>query len=134
MCNIIYQCLSYSRKFNRILVIHTRKSNHFKDSIHKYIEISDPNIYTGTIETWYSNIESKTVYPEYIQSYINDITPRWTKTATVYHNTIGPLHFDLSKDYHQDILLYVRCGTGRSLHTFLSPYKLKEEHFYRIAI
>lgn len=125
MCNIIYQCLLYSRKFKRILVIDTRISCHFKDSIHKYLEINDPNIYTGTIEDWYSNIGSKTIYPEYVKN-IHNIQLKYVKPQTFYYGTAGPLHFDLNKNYSQDILVYVRCGSDRVLHKLLSPYKLKD--------
>jgi hypothetical protein len=126
MCNVIYKCLLYSRKFNRILVIDTRNSTHFKDSIHKYIEIDDPNIYKDTIETWYSSIGSKTVYPEYIKSIIHNIKPKWLRPQTFYHEIIGPLHFNLNNNYPQDILVYVRCGGGDDLHKFVSQYKLKD--------
>jgi hypothetical protein len=126
MFSIIYECLLYSRKFNRILVIDTRNSTHFKDSIHKYIEINDPNIYTDTIESWYSTIDSKTIYPEYVKDIIHTINPEWVKPQTFYHNNIGPLHFDLNKNYSQDILVYVRCGGGRVLHKLLSQHKLKD--------
>lgn len=125
MCNVIYNCLLYCRKFNRILVIDTRQSCHFKDSIHKYIEINDPNIYIDTIERWYSTIGSKTIYPEYVKSIIHNIKPVYTSPTIFYHETIGPLHFDVNKDYPHDILLCARCGGGESLHKLLSPYKLK---------
>jgi hypothetical protein len=126
MCTVIYKCLLYSRKFNRILVIDTRNSTHFKDSIHKYIKIDDPNIYTDTIETWYSSIGSKTIYPEYVKSIIHNIQAKWIKSQTFYHEKIDPLHFDLNTNYSQDILVYVRCGGGNVLHKFLSQYKLKD--------
>lgn len=125
MCNIIYQCILYCRKFNRILVIDTRSSCHFKDSIHKYIKIDDPNIYTDTIESWHSSVENKTIYPEYIKD-IDNIQPKYTGPQTFTHGTDGPLHFDLNKNYSQDILVYVRCGGGRNLHVLLLQCKLKD--------
>ena len=126
MCNIIYNCLLYCRKFNRILVIDTRQSCHFKDSIHKYIEMNDPNIYTGLIESWYSTIDSKTIYPEYVKDIIHTINPKWIKPQTFYHGEIGPLHFDVNNNYSHDILVYARCGGGRVIHKLLSPYRLKD--------
>lgn len=112
MCTVIDRCLEYCKKYNRSLVIDTRESVHFKDSIHKYMEINDPCIYKGDILEFYSNIsENTSIFPSYIKPYIHDkFNIIWKTDGVFYHNTIGPLNFNINTDYNEEILLYVQCG------------------------
>jgi hypothetical protein len=118
MCFIIDTCLDYCKKYNRILVIDTRFSVHFKDSIHKYLEINDPDIYKGDLTEFYNSInENTSIFPEYIKPYIHNLNISYNING-YYHNTIGPLTFNTDIDYEDEVLLYVNCGGGYNIPKF----------------
>lgn len=54
--SLIIMSLKYAVKFNRILIIDTRKSLHFKDGFFKYFNTQNKNIYINNIDDLYNKL------------------------------------------------------------------------------
>ena len=63
ICNIIWNCYSYSLKYGRILVIDTRYCISVEDDIRKYLLFSSPIIYNDDIDILYNSVKNKSSYP-----------------------------------------------------------------------
>jgi len=103
----VTMCLKYAIRFNRILVIDTRKSLHFKDNFFKYFDINNANkhIYTSNIDTLYNSIQKCTLFAA------NTITTTPRNKQHINYNDFDPFKhniriIDLNTDYPEDVILY----------------------------
>jgi hypothetical protein len=98
MMTLITMCLKYAKNFNRILVIDTRKSLHFKDGFRKYFYISNSITYKDDLNTLYANIKDKILYPNKNRKSLDYLkfNPFIDENPTI----------DMTKDYKEDIILY----------------------------
>ena len=103
----VTMCLKYAIRFNRILVIDTRKSLHFKDNFFKYFDINNANkhIYTSDIDTLYNSIQKCTLFAA------NTITTIPRNKQHINYNDFDPFKhniriIDLNTDYPEDVILY----------------------------
>lgn len=104
---LVTMSLKYAIRFNRILVIDTRKSLHFKDDFFKYFDINNANkhIYTSNIDTLYNSIQNCTLFAA------NTITTTPRNKQHINYNDFDPFKhniriIDLNTDYPEDVILY----------------------------
>lgn len=96
MLSLITMSLKYAEKYNRILIIDTSKSLHFKDNFYKYFSTNNKYVYSNDIDYIYGTMKDKTLYQNKIS--INYMT---------YDPFIDPNDtIDLNKDYIEDIILF----------------------------
>jgi hypothetical protein len=98
--SLISMCLKYAIKFNRILIIDTRKSLHFNDNFNKYFLYNNKNILDMNIDidTVYISIKNQSLYPNgSIIDYINF-------NPFIHRSTNKTIDFNI--DYKVDIILY----------------------------
>ena len=105
--------LKYAIRFNRILVIDTRKSLHFKDDFFKYFKVSDSNkhTYTSDIDSLYNSIQNNTLFGA------DTITTTPHNGQKINYADFEPfIHnittINLDTDYPEDIILY---GSNNSI-------------------
>jgi len=88
----IVTALKYAVKFNRILVIDTRLSLHFKNGFTKYFDINNDNTYKNDIDELYNFLEGKSILQK-----IN------IKDFNI-NTKLNPI--DLNKNYDEEIILF----------------------------
>lgn len=115
--SLIVMSLKYAKKFNRLLVIDTRNSLHFRDNFNKYFFYNDKNIYIDDIDKFYINTKNMSLYPN--------------------RNSIDYINFDpnidlnikinLNEDYNEDIILYGNHNNNldRDIIYFFNNFQIK---------
>ena len=94
MVSFITTALTYCEKFNRLLVIDTSKSLHFKDGFFKYFKTSNPNVYKGNLNMLYNSLNGKS---------IANTTTETCESFEPFRNSVPPIN--LSKNYNESIIL-----------------------------
>jgi len=109
--NIIYKCVQYAKKYNRVLIIDTT-DDWFNDDINDYIQIHSPHVYTGTADSITHKISDLSIYPPTINiEKLQNITLKIEKQYHYYQNNID-LTIDLKKDYKERVIVYSDLGGG----------------------
>ena len=101
--SLILMSLKYSERFNRILIIDTSKSLHFKDGFFKYFSSNHNNIYKGNCNEFYDSVNITTYKLRHYIDYKN-FDPFTDKNYIICSGSKNNL--DLNSDYNEDIILY----------------------------
>lgn len=101
--SLILMSLKYSERFNRILIIDTSKSLHFKDGFFKYFSSNHNNIYKGNCNEFYDSVNITTYKLRHYIDYKN-FDPFTDKNYIICSGSKNNL--DLNLDYNEDIILY----------------------------
>jgi hypothetical protein len=114
-CNVINNCIEYVKKYNRVLIIDTKR-DWFNDDINEYIYIHSPYVYTGAADSIVNKINNLSKLPKNINlNNLDNIVLKKhgpTPQEWVYYKDDKSLTFDLNKDYNENVLVYSNCGGG----------------------
>jgi hypothetical protein len=117
--SLISMTLKYAEKFNRILVIDTSKSLHFKDGFNKYFIYQNKNIYNEDINLLYEHFknESLLIYSNKKDIDFNNFNPFIHKNDDI----------KLNIDYSEDIILFGNNNTylDRDIIYFFNNFTIK---------
>lgn len=122
--SVIEKCLNYAVKYDRQMIIDSRKSQ-MNDDIQKYIQFNHPKIHICDLDIFYSSIRELSVYPSIAKDKLNTIGHRHTNGIFMYITETGEkisLKTDLTKDYIEDIVLYCHCrdcGIGTIIFNYI---------------
>ena len=114
MIHRIIEAHKYAVKYDRILIVDTRK-NWFKDSLYEYFFIHSHNVYVGDIDFLYSSLQPLTMYPNYISLKNMNVC-----LATENSGSLRNYNINLKTSYNERVLIYSHYGGGSSIKEFFS--------------
>lgn len=122
ICQIIWNCLEYCRKFNRILIIDTRYIITFKDDFRNFIIINDPLVYKDDIDELFCAIKNGTFFPIFVDditkiSNIKGLVSKfsWKKLSFIYYDNKVNMTFSLKNDYEEQFLFFSTVQGGSNI-------------------
>lgn len=109
--NIIYKCVEYAKKYDRVVIIDTTE-DWFNDDINDYIQIHSPYVYTGTADSICHKISGLSTYPPNVD--ITNLKNIVLKKEKQYHYYLDnkDLSINLEKDYNERVIVYSHLGGG----------------------
>jgi len=112
--SLIVMCLKHAVKFNRTLVIDTRKSLHFKDGFFKYFSSKNSKIFEGDTDEIYKHINHLSFYPKELTLDFLEFDPYVNKQENI----------DLDKNYSEDVVIYghVNSNLDRDIFYFFRNF------------
>ena len=118
---VIYICLEYCIKYNRILVIDTRYITTFRDDIHKYFKFESDIIYKDNIDTLFKQIRNKSIYPNIFktnESYMATVCKiKFTKFGYMY--AYINVSISLLNPYDEDVIIFSNAISGTNIKEIL---------------
>lgn len=130
ICNVIWICYNYCKKYDRILVIDTRNINTMKDDIRKYIIFKDnKTVYGGNIDELYESLKKsdRTFLPDIrhipYENIYDAIDPKHMRKCF----SANPYFLSINRNYDEDILFYSRAGSGNGIVNMLKEVDLNKE-------
>jgi hypothetical protein len=125
----IYKCLEYSERFNRTLIIDTKKSGIFRDfdDFFEFIDI-DTHYIGKTDESLYQRLNTYNCYPRYCRKNLNKYISAHNKKLRSYTIRGGrrKLQFKQKKNYRHQLLVHENCGGGVESLELLKRLKLTD--------
>ena len=139
--NVIGNCLDYCVKYNRILVIYN-KGDWIEGDIQKYITFTHENIYKGDVTDKIRVLENMSIFPNEIKN-IENIKSVYFKNKNNnrgYHicsdtkdNEFIFGHTDLSKDYEENVVVYLNCygGVNENIFNYIKFTNIVLDVYYK---
>lgn len=112
--SVIEKCLVYAVKYDRQLIIDSRRSQ-MNDDIQKYVHFTHPNIEICDLKKFYVSINELSFYPSEIKDHLDTLGQAHTNGIYMYTTQTGEklsLKTDLTKDYIEDVVVYCHCRDG----------------------
>lgn len=113
MLRCVSTAYKYAVKYNRVLVIDSRKS-WFNESLYEYFFIHCPYVYVGDIDPLYKRIDTLTAYPA--KEDLIDLNLDAEK--------IRRYDIKLDRDYNESIILYAHFGGDNSNKSVIPFFEL----------
>lgn len=125
MISNISECLLYATKYNRLLVIDTRRVEWFKESIHDYIDFNHKNIYKGDLDVLLTTLNNRNTYPAQVKG---DLLTFFSELKGVEFDYKGSVlnQIDLNRNYEEDVIVFCRRRSSRVNIVVFSYMKFKE--------
>jgi hypothetical protein len=110
--NTIMRCHEFAKATERTLIIDTTKG-WMKDDIRNYIDIQSTTVYKGPLESLYTSLSSRSVYPEGITLETLDpvITPNPSGVGDQFYQGPISLTYELN-DKDADVMVYSMYRLG----------------------
>ena len=126
----IYSCLEYAEKYQRTLIIDTKKSGLFRDfaEFFEFTEIHTKHI-TYVDNDLYEQLNTYTCLPILCEGRINNYQVRWDKKLCCYtlKNHWRPISFQKDQPFPQQLLVHQDSGGGLNSLKLLRRLKLTQE-------
>lgn len=126
----IYSCLEYAEKYQRTLIIDTKKSGLFRDfaEFFEFTEIHTKHI-TYVDNDLYEQLNTYTCLPLLCEGRINNYQIRWDKKLCSYtlKNHWRPISFQKDQPFPQQLLVHQDSGGGLNSLKLLRRLKLTQE-------
>jgi len=136
--NVIGKCLDYCVKYNRILVIYNVQG-WITDELQKYITFTHENIYKGDINHKIRELEKTSIFPNKIKNIenIKSVFLNKHNNNTGHHicldNEFIFGHTDLSKDYEENVVVYLNCygGVNENIFNYIKFTNIVLDVYYK---
>ncbi len=129
----IGKCIAYGQKFGRQVIVETNSHahQHFKDVFGHYFNSQDENLRLDS-GPMAKDFDAMVVQPSFLAGQVN----HYKRNVLAKQGHVGPLSFDFSKDYSEELLVHHASGQQKRRNALiaLSHLSLKQSLADELAI